>query len=324
MLGDSAASDEPILEVTADVDAPISAAHGEDPTVSGTSLSIRDRVFAGEELADVLPEVPGVRLTSTGGPGQFVGVRIRGGSYQQTTVLLGDLPISSPDSTFDLSLVPIWAVERLEVYRGDAPVWLGNGSIGGVLRLVPRRARGDEANVRVGAASFGTYQVMGGLSAASSRVSTVAAIGLAGTRGDYPFAYDSTPLVPGDEETRRRQNGENVRGSVLLGGTVELDAGTLETLLLLVGRRGGSIGSGLHPAIHTHAVDRQLWSATSFLRKGSLSRGRAYRVQARVGLGVQHSEFFDPLGEIGFSPNATDDRVLSTDARLAGAIDLAP
>lgn len=314
--------DESIVRATAEVDAPLAAMHGEDPTVSGTAVSLRDRAYPGEELADVLPEIPGVRLSSTGAPGQFVGVRLRGGSYQQTTVLLGDLPISSPESVFDLSLVPTWALERVEVYRGDAPVWIGNGSIGGVVRLVPRHARGSEADVHLAGGSFGTYQVAGGLSASTSRVSTVAAVGLAGTRGDFPYFRDPTPLSPGDEAWARRQNGDNTRGSVLIGATVELDAGTLETLVLAVGRQGGSIGGGLSQARDVHAVDRQLWSATSFTRDGSLG-ARDYRVQARIGVGAQRSAFFDPLGELGGDRDATDDFAITTDARLAGSLELA-
>lgn len=314
--------DEAVFRATAEVEAPVAAMHGEDPTVSGTAVSLRERAYPGEELADVLPEVPGVRISSSGAPGQFTGVRLRGGSYQQTTVLLGDLPISSPESVFDLSLVPTWALERVEVYRGDAPVWIGSGSIGGVLRLVPRRARRGEADALLGGGSFGTYQLAGGLSASSARASTVAAVGLAGTRGDFPYYRDPTPLSPGDESWERRQNGENVRGSVLVGAEVELDVGTLEALVFSVGRQGGAVGGGLSQAREVHGVERQLWSATSFTHQGSLGE-RSYRVQARVGVGLARSAFYDPLAEIGGDRDATDDRAITTDARLAGSVELA-
>lgn len=317
-----AAADRDAYRATAVADAPIASTHTEDPTVSGTSIPLRDRGYAGEEIADVLPEVPGVRLTNLGAPGQFIGVRLRGGSYQQTTVLLGDLPLASPDTPFDFSLVPTWAIERVEVYRGGAPVWLGGGGIGGVVRLVPRRTRGGEADLHLAGGSFGTYQLAGGLGAASSRVATVAAIGLAGTRGDYPFVRDPTPLVPGDETIERRANGDNVRGSVLLGATVELDAGTLETLVLAVGRQGGAIGGGLSQALHARSVDRQLWSSTAFRRTGAIGE-RGYRLEARFGAGVARSGHHDPFGEIPPGPNATDDLAITTDTRLAGSVELA-
>src|SRR5690606_25525567 len=119
-------------------------------------------------------------------------------------VLLGDLPLSSPDAPFDLSLVPVWALERVEVYRGDAPVWFGNGSIGGVVRLVPRQVREPEAFVGLSGGSFGTYQVRGGVAAATERFELSSAVGLAGTQGNFPFDYDGgTPLDPRDDRRVR-------------------------------------------------------------------------------------------------------------------------
>ena len=63
-------------------------------------------------------------------------LRIRGAACDQVTVMLDDVPISSPDAgAFDLSLVPLEALVGFEIYRGGTPAWLNDGSVGGVLRL---------------------------------------------------------------------------------------------------------------------------------------------------------------------------------------------
>src|SRR6185295_10287296 len=53
-----------------------------------------------------------------------------------------------------------WSVERIEFLGGPASVMYGNGAIGGVVNVVPRRPNPSpaETTVRIGAGSFNTWR----------------------------------------------------------------------------------------------------------------------------------------------------------------------
>src|SRR5690606_15261312 len=122
------------LGVTAEVERPIARTGGEDPTASATEIAARDRPRARDTLEDGLLEVPGARPLRSGAYGSPSSLSLRGADGDQLEVLFGDVPITTADGTaFDLSAVPLYALERVEVYRGGAPTWLGVGGIGGVL-----------------------------------------------------------------------------------------------------------------------------------------------------------------------------------------------
>src|SRR6185295_7705650 len=61
-----------------------------------------------------------------------------------------------------------WMVERIEVLGGPASVLYGNGAIGGVVNVVPRRPNPSpaETTVRIGAGSFNTWRGAAGTAGA--------------------------------------------------------------------------------------------------------------------------------------------------------------
>src|SRR5690606_7247765 len=124
---------------SAKIKRPLAARNDEDATAAATTVDLTQRPMALESLRDVMPEVPGTTSRSQGGYGAFSGVSLRGTDLGQTVWLLGEIPLNGPDSgAFDMSLLPLPHLSSLEVYRGGAPVWFGQGSIGGVIRVVPR------------------------------------------------------------------------------------------------------------------------------------------------------------------------------------------
>ena len=83
---------------------------------------------------------------------------LRGAEAEHTAVLFGDVPLTSADAgAFDLSALPLALAERVVVYRGGAPLWLSQGSIGGIVQLIPRTAADAHASVTATAGSFGSY-----------------------------------------------------------------------------------------------------------------------------------------------------------------------
>jgi len=80
-----------------------------------------------EALDETLLDAPGARTRRTGAFGGFTTLSLRGADAEQTTVLLGEIPIASPDgSAFDLGTIPhVAALARRDLSRGRADLALG-------------------------------------------------------------------------------------------------------------------------------------------------------------------------------------------------------
>lgn len=100
---------------------------------------IDEAAFAGAvTLGEVLERVPGVDMRFSGGLGQLTSAHIRGARAEQVLVLVDGAPLAA--EVADLSLMPIGALERVEIVRGAEAAHFGAGALGGVINLVTRQA----------------------------------------------------------------------------------------------------------------------------------------------------------------------------------------
>ena len=80
-------------------------------------------------VADVLSESVGVQVRRFGGLGAFSTVSIRGSTPNQVEVYLDNVLQNQANAGLvDLGSLPLDNVERVEIYRGFAPLQLGAGS----------------------------------------------------------------------------------------------------------------------------------------------------------------------------------------------------
>lgn len=92
-------------------------------------------------VTEALREVPGVRITQTGGPGNPASIRIRGLRTQDTAVLIDGMrfrdpaAIQSDASPFTQDLLTL-NISRLEVLRGCGSALYGSNAMGGAVNIV--------------------------------------------------------------------------------------------------------------------------------------------------------------------------------------------
>lgn len=99
-------------------------------------------------VQEVLEEVPGLEVSTTGVEGHQTSVFLRGGTSQQTAVYIDGIRANSPSSgRFDLSNVPVDGIERIEVVRGPQSAVGGSDSMGGSIHIFTKRGRG-KTNVK--------------------------------------------------------------------------------------------------------------------------------------------------------------------------------
>ena len=306
---------------TATVDSEIPATNSLDATAAGSEILIRDRIVA-QTTEQLLQESAGTRVVLAGPTGSFFCLRIRGVACDQTTVMLGDVPLSNPDTgSFDLSLVPLEAVDGFEVFRGGAPAWLNEGAVGGVLRLLPRSYSENEVGGRVTAGSFGSWRANLFGAAAADKVRVFATAGAAGAQNDYPYIDDGgTRFDPSDDVERRRDNADFLEGFGFANLTAQTSQHShLDLVFMGVGRDGGEPGPGSSPALQARRNNTRLIGSASWLQA---KRGKhPYRLQIAANYDYGRNRLSDELGEIGIRrPRRTNDRTHAIFGRVAGSV----
>jgi len=307
---------------------PMAATQRLDATAAGTEIEVKGRDAAAEGLADVLLEVPGARPYRTGSLGSFTSAALRGAEAEHTAVLFGEIPLTSADvAAFDLSALPLSLADRVVVYRGGAPLWLSQGSIGGIVQLVPRSAEDTRASAQLTGGSFGTYGLTSDASVTRGTLKLQALGSLLGSRGDFPVAFDNkTTFDPSDDYTMRRKNADFVQGNGLFSVSEQFGPGRLTGWALGYARTGGEPSAPADPAYKSRRQQLQALTGLSYDITRVAANGRpALRIAAQASVGASRNRFADPAGEIGLSGNAVAERnTLRGFARLAGETQLVP
>lgn len=315
------------------VDKPIAATNGEDATASGTEVSLKNRVRALETVSDALQSVPGTRLRNIGGFGSFSGISLRGAELAQTSVLLGNMPLSSVDQgAFDFSLLPLPLFGSLVVYRGGAPAWLSDGAIGGLVQLKPRRENERLVRASAGYGSFARYRLSAETSLASERedsVNLLTHVSLDGAQNNFSYRdTGNTELITSDDRTARVRNADVTQGTGLGHLTVPIGPGQLEAVVLGLARHAGIPGPQNRQSPDARRKLYQLQGMVGYTAGGAdhgqgQNRNTGKRLQVLLGASHQANQVTDLKAQIGTTyPARTDDRWTQLFARAAGTLPL--
>lgn len=192
-----------------------------------TSIDTSDATAKVDSVADVLNASVGVQVRRFGGLGAFSTVSLRGSTPSQVEVFLDNVLLNRANAGLvDLGNLPLDNVERIDIYRGFAPLQLGAGSIGGAINLVTRPVAGATTNsASLSYGSFDTRKITLYRSQGLDRLGYVVLFNYTESLGNFRFFDDNgTPFnLDDDEVVRRRNNGfksfnGNVRGEAILGG----------------------------------------------------------------------------------------------------------
>ncbi|MGN0221502.1 MAG: TonB-dependent receptor plug domain-containing protein [Prevotella sp.] len=116
-----------------------------------------------QSVNDLLKYVAGVDVRQRGPIGAQTDVSIRGGNYEQVTILLNGINICDPQTghnAFDFP-VDISEIERIEVLEGAAGRVFGTSSLTGAINIVTALPHSSSADVHLESGSFG-YASAGG------------------------------------------------------------------------------------------------------------------------------------------------------------------
>lgn len=258
---------------------PVVVVEGERPQPEAPSRAreVAGSVLSGERLRapgtgtkEVLRGEPGVMLVELGGLGAPATASLRGATATQTPIYLGGVRLNDEvGGTANLSDVPLFMLDRVEVYRSHAPLGVDQQGIGGAIYMEPHRVLPNEKRAGLsgmvgsyGSRSVSVYGVASGENAGVS-----AGVERAAADNDYPFpSQNGTLFAPGDDRVARLPNADVTSTSFWLSAAHESARARLRLFFHAAEREQGAAKSGLTPSQHARLhLSRQLLALTATL-----------------------------------------------------------
>ena len=263
------------------------------------SIPVTEAV-GGIDVAEVLEEAVGVSVRRYGGLGSYSAISIRGSTAEQVQIYLDGVPLNrATGGGVDLGSLPLHGVEVIDVYRGAVPGRFGGNSIGGVVHIRTRAARGRrQSRVELTTGSLGTRQLSGSIRRRWHQVDVLSLVDYSSSDNDFEFLDDNgTEYNAADDERVARANSDFGSLRVLVKAARPWGEGKLLAHNTLDVSHKGIPGLGNFQSLHTRF---DTWrSATELEAFGALSAsGRsAYRLSVHHVL--QQEDYKDLLGEVG-------------------------
>ena len=290
----------------------LTAAPREDRTAAASVLIPRSSPRAADDLGTLLLEVPGANVTRTGGFGSFSTVSLRGSNPDEVRIFVDGIPLNQAvGGAVDLSTLPLGDVERVEVYRGSAPLAFGQSALGGIISISTRTPGATQATARVGGGSFGTMFADASASGAVGPLRLYVGLHALHARNDFPI---DAPDVPGGYQPTNRENDDLsqldgvARAVLALPGRRELRAG-----LIGVGRDQGLATLDIYRVTAARARTSRALAHVDYSSRDDL--GADGRLRAVLFASEVWDDFSDPLHEIVGVPTDTRDRTRALGAR---------
>ena len=118
---------------------------------------------AGRTIAQILNEQAGLYLPgSLSNAGTVPSIYMRGASSGRTLILLDGAPVGDPSmisNEFDLNLVPLNQVERIEILKGAQSTLYGSDAIGGVINIITKNKSIPSWSGDFSTGSYGTRKL---------------------------------------------------------------------------------------------------------------------------------------------------------------------
>lgn len=120
---------------------------------------------SGKDLSQLLNEQVGLVINgANSNPAKDKSVFLRGAAGKYTLILVDGVPVNDPggiDGAFDLRLLSIDQIERIEILKGSQSTLYGTDAMAGVINIITKK-KGDKPVSGTGTVSYGSYNTFRG------------------------------------------------------------------------------------------------------------------------------------------------------------------
>jgi vitamin B12 transporter len=298
----AADGDEP-LEVRVHGDPAASRAASGDRTAASFVIRREEIRSPGAGVADALARVPGVQVSRSGAGSELATAAIRGATAAQTPIYLAGIRLNDDvTGTADLSTVPLHSLDRIEVYRGNAPLQADRLGIGGAVFLEPTLPRLSRVGIGAGLGSFGELSTMGTVTAAGAKgFSVLASLRRDSATNDYSYVDDNaTRYNPSDDLVKTRTNADSESYDAWAIAGADLGGrGTVIGVSNFFTREQGVTGLALVPATMARLRTRRVLGGVSGRTPCSTAPGGDCEIELTTSVVSATTTLINPLPELG-------------------------
>jgi iron complex outermembrane receptor protein len=236
-----------------------------DPSLASTVIDGAELQQAGNTSAQVLARVPGVQVSRGGAEADLATASIRGADSRQTPVYLAGIRLNDDvGGAADLSTIPLWMIQRVEVFRGNAPERADRLGLGGAVFFWPRLPGKPRTGLSAQLGSYGERGVGVAQEAGNDRFATLVSMRHWQANNDYPYLNDFGQRFTGVGVEQRRSNADFTASDAWLIGRYRLGRGAqVVALVNAFQREQGVTGMSVVPAEDSRARAARLLTAVS-------------------------------------------------------------
>ncbi len=122
------------------------------------ALDVNKLQNASLDVGNILGRVTGVNIREQGGLGSGFVFSLNGLSGKQVKFFMDGVPMDNYGSSFSINNIPVNLIERVEVYKGVVPVWLGSDALGGAVNIITRERASNYLDASYSFGSFNTHK----------------------------------------------------------------------------------------------------------------------------------------------------------------------
>lgn len=147
------------------------------------------RSQAGRSLLEVLNTQAGLVVVGSGQPlGSVQTPFLRGASAGSSLILVDGVPVFDPSAisnSFDLNLIPLEQIERIEIMKGGQSTLYGSDAIAGVIHIITKKtgSKPFQVSATLSAGSFDTFRGDATVSGKSTKWKYIAGISQTNSQG---------------------------------------------------------------------------------------------------------------------------------------------
>lgn len=166
---------------------------------------------AGKNLSEIINYQAGVFINGAGNNlGTNPDIYLRGAGLGNTLILLDGVPMNDPsqiNNTFDLNMISLGMVERVEILKGAQSTLWGSDAVAGVINIITKKAAKNSQHFSslLSYGSFQTFRGNLGINGAVGKLSYRASYDFTNSKG-FSTAHDSTGNKNFDKDNFKQNN----------------------------------------------------------------------------------------------------------------------
>lgn len=121
------------------------------------AISIKPQQNRLTTLKDIVDRSAGVKVRREGGLGSDYDLIINGLSGNAIRYFIDGIPMDTKGEGVNLDNIPLNTVERVELYKGVVPAYLGADALGGAVNIITKRQQHNYIDASYGGGSFNTH-----------------------------------------------------------------------------------------------------------------------------------------------------------------------